>query len=208
MLVVPGGFSYGDDLGAGVLWALDLRHRLGNDVNKFVESGRPVLGICNGFQVLVKSGLLPGPEMNSNGQRSVSLVANHSGHFECRWVYLQANPHSPSLFTDGLTEPIYCPVAHGEGRLAVADKQVLNTLQANNLNALTYVNADGSPATYPFNPNGSAGNIAGLCNPTGNVLGLMPHPEDHVFPWQHPRRHRDEAGLDGLGLFKNGVKRA
>jgi len=208
MLVIPGGFSYGDDLGAGVLWALDLRHRLGNDVNKFVESGRPVLGICNGFQVLVKSGLLPGPEINTNGQRPVSLVANHSAHFECRWVYLQPNPDSPSLFTEGLVEPIYCPVAHGEGRVAVADDDILATLQTNNLNALTYVNADGSSADYPFNPNGSAGNIAGLCNPAGNVLGLMPHPEDHVFPWQHPRRHRGEAGLDGLRLFKNGVKRA
>jgi phosphoribosylformylglycinamidine synthase len=208
MLVIPGGFSYGDDLGAGVLWALDLRHHLGKDVNQFVASGRPVLGICNGFQALVKSGLLPGIEANANGQRSVTLVANHSTHFECRWVYLQPNPNSPSLFTQGLTEPIYCPVAHGEGRLAIADNDVLTTLQSNNLNALTYVNADGSLADYPFNPNGSAGNIAGLCNPAGNVLGLMPHPENHIFPWQHPRRHRGEAGLDGLRLFKNGVKRA
>jgi phosphoribosylformylglycinamidine synthase len=208
MLVIPGGFSYGDDLGAGVLWALDLRHRLGNDVNKFVESGRPVLGICNGFQVLVKAGLLPGLEMNSNSRRPVSLVANHSTHFECRWVYLQPNLNSPSLFMAGLTEPVYCPVAHGEGRLVVANGDVLSTLQANRLDALTYVNADGSPAAYPFNPNGSAGNIAGLCNPAGNVLGLMPHPEDHVFPWQHPRVHRGEAGWDGLRLFKNGVKHA
>jgi phosphoribosylformylglycinamidine synthase len=208
MFVVPGGFSYGDDLGAGVLWALDLRHRLGDDVNKFVESGRPVLGICNGFQVLVKSGLLPGAAMTDSSQRPVSLVTNHSTHFECRWVYLQPNPDSSSLFTQGMTEPIYCPVAHGEGRLAVADDPVLTTLQTNNLDALTYVNADGSAADYPFNPNGSAGNIAGLCNPAGNVLGLMPHPEDHVFPWQHPRWHRNEVGLDGLRLFKNGVKNA
>ncbi|MBN1219872.1 MAG: phosphoribosylformylglycinamidine synthase subunit PurL [Anaerolineae bacterium] len=213
MLVVPGGFSYGDDLGAGVLWALDLRHRLGDDVTRFVASGRPVLGICNGFQVLVKSGLLPGlplPEGENQGEscRAVTLTFNHSGHFECRWVYLQPNPHSPNIFTDGLTEPIYCPVAHGEGRLAVTNNEVLVTLQTNHLNALTYVNADGSLANYPLNPNGSAAGIAGLCNPAGNVLGLMPHPEDHIFPWQRPRWQRGEMGMDGLRLFKNGVKRA
>ena len=123
-------------------------------------------------------------------------------------MYLQPNSHSPSLFTEGLTEPIYCPVAHGEGRLAITNDDVLTTLQANHLDTLTYINADGSPAIYPFNPNGSVGNIAGLCNPAGNVLGLMPHPEDHVFPWQHPRVHRGEVGWDGLRLFKNGVKRA
>jgi len=166
------------------------------------------LGICNGFQVLVKSGLLPGMATKTNGQRPVTLVANHSAHFECRWVYLQPNPNSPSLFTEGLIEPIYCPVAHGEGRLAVTNNEVLTTLQINNLNALTYVNANGSTADYPFNPNGSVGNIAGLCNPAGNIMGLMPHPEDHVFPWQHPHWHRGESGLDGLRLFKNGVKRA
>jgi phosphoribosylformylglycinamidine synthase I len=208
MLVVPGGFSYGDDLGAGTLWALDLRHRLGNDVTRFVESGRPVLGICNGFQVLVKSGLLPGIEVSPNGARAVTLAPNHSARFECRWVYLQPNPDSPCLFTEGLTDPIYCPVAHAEGRLAIANDEVLTSLQTNNLHALAYVNADGSLADYPFNPNGSVAGIAGLCNPTGNVLGLMPHPEDHLFPWQHPRWHRGETGLDGLRLFKNGTKRA
>ncbi len=225
MLVIPGGFSYGDDLGAGQLWAMDLRHRLGNDVTRFVASGRPVLGICNGFQVLVKAGLLSGlaltPTLSQKerenpmpsfplgeGHRAVTLTFNQSAHFECRWVYLQPNPASPCLFTAGLTEPIYCPVAHGEGRLAAANESILTALQANNLHALTYVNPDGSAADYPFNPNGSAAGIAGLCNPAGNVLGLMPHPEDHVFPWQHPRRHRGEVGLDGLRLFKNGVKRA
>ncbi|MBN1993251.1 MAG: phosphoribosylformylglycinamidine synthase subunit PurL [Anaerolineae bacterium] len=208
MLVIPGGFSYGDDLGAGVLWALDLRRRLGDQVSRFVDSGRPVLGICNGFQVLVKAGLLPGIETVSNHERTVTLAPNHSARFECCWVYLQPNPHSPCLFTQGLTEPIYCPVAHGEGRLAVAGDEVLQTLRANNLNALTYVNADGSPADYPLNPNGSTAGIAGLCNPAGNVLGLMPHPEDHVFPWQHPRWRRGESGWNGLRLFQNGIKRA
>lgn len=205
MLVLPGGFSYGDDLGAGTRWALDLRYRLGDDLSRFVESGRPVLGICNGFQVLVKSGLLPGLDAP---ERGVTLTHNQSGRFECRWVYLQPNPHSPSLFTAGLSEPVYCPVAHGEGRVAVAGPEVLTAIQTGNLHALIYINPDGSAAAYPANPNGSVAGIAGLCNPAGNVLGLMPHPEDHIFPWQHPQRHRGQSGHSGLGLFKNGVRRA
>jgi phosphoribosylformylglycinamidine synthase len=208
MLVVPGGFSYGDDLGAGALWAFDLRHRLGEDIRRFVESGRPTLGICNGFQVLVKAGLLPGLNAGPSQERTVTLAPNNSARFECRWVYLLPNPNSPSLFSEGLTELIYCPVAHGEGRLAVATDETLASIQTNNLHTLTYVQANGSPAAYPANPNGSVAGIAGLCNPAGNVLGLMPHPEDHIFPWQHPHRHRGQVGLTGLRLFENGVRRA
>ncbi|MBK7893664.1 MAG: phosphoribosylformylglycinamidine synthase subunit PurL [Anaerolineaceae bacterium] len=217
MLVIPGGFSYGDDLGAGVLWALDLRQRFGEELREFAGNGRPVLGICNGFQTLVKSGLLPG---NLQSPRQVTLTYNQSNQFECRWVTLQPNPHSPSLFTQGLTEPIYCPVAHGEGRLMVADEAALAALQAENLIPLRYsvignplsVNGElvtdyRSPITdYPNNPNGSVLDIAALCNPAGNVLGLMPHPENHIFPWQHPRASRGERGMLGLRLFENGVK--
>lgn len=207
MLVAPGGFSYGDDLGAGTLWALDLRHGLGDDVARFVASGRPVLGICNGFQALVKTGLLPGAEwIPAGGERVVTLAPNASGRFECRWVYLQPNPHSPCLFTTDLDEVIYCPVAHGEGRLVARDDAVLAALHADGLIALTYVDAGGAPGGYPANPNGSALGIAGLCNPAGNVLGLMPHPEDHIFAWQHPRWHRSEAGMSGLRLFQNGIR--
>ncbi|HBY96178.1 MAG TPA: phosphoribosylformylglycinamidine synthase I [Chloroflexi bacterium] len=206
MLVVPGGFSYGDDLGAGTLWALDLRHRLGDDVAAFVASGRPVLGVCNGFQALVKTGLLPGADWGPGGDRVVTLAPNASAHFECRWVYLQPNRQSPCLFTAGLDELIYCPVAHGEGRLVAHDDAILAALQADGLIALTYVDATGVPAGYPANPNGSALGIAGLCNPAGNVLGLMPHPEDHIFAWHHPRWHRGESGMTGLRLFQNGIK--
>ena len=134
MLVVPGGFSYGDDLGAGVLWSLDLKYKFGEALQAFVKDGRPVLGICNGFQVLVKAGLLPGwgdevmqGGLGANG-RPVTLTFNRSEQFECRWVYLQPNENSPSLFTQGLTEPIYCPVAHGEGRLAVENEDVANAV--------------------------------------------------------------------------------
>ncbi|GIK58427.1 MAG: hypothetical protein BroJett015_40900 [Chloroflexota bacterium] len=229
MLVIPGGFSYGDDLGAGVLWALDLRYELGEALEKFVADGRPVLGICNGFQTLVKAGLLPGVLMQraqsdtrGKEEREVTLTFNRSGKFECRWVYLQPNPASPSLFTQGLEEPIYCPVAHGEGRLAAQDEATAMMLQAQNLVPLTYTvirnsySVNDEPITnyglrvtnYPANPNGSILDIAALCNPAGNVLGLMPHPENHIFPWQHPRAHRGEGGMLGLRLFENGIKRA
>jgi phosphoribosylformylglycinamidine synthase len=212
MLVVPGGFSYGDDLGAGTLWALDLRYRLGEHMNRFITAGRPVLGICNGFQALVKAGLLPGAEAFIQEDqepapiRAVTLAPNVSAQFECRWVYLQPNPASKCLFTAGLNDMIYCPVAHGEGRVSARDERALSTLQTNGLIALTYVNADGSPAQYPGNPNGSVLDIAGLTNSAGNLLGLMPHPENHIFPWQHPRWQRGERGLVGLRLFENGVK--
>ncbi len=205
MLVIPGGFSYGDDLGAGVLWAFDLRERL-TGLDQFVADGRPVLGICNGFQTLVKAELLPGRAWND--PRRVTLTYNAQRHFECRWVYLEPNPASPCVFTQGLTERIHCPVAHGEGRIAASDETTLADLHRNHLIPLTYCAADGQPAGYPFNPNGSAHNIAALCNPAGNVFGLMPHPENHIYPWQHPRRHRGESGMMGLALFQNGVRHA
>lgn len=204
LLVVPGGFSYGDDLGAGTLWALDLRQRFGVDVERFVAEGRPVLGICNGFQALVKAGLLPG-EMED---RRVTLTYNEAAHFECRWVTLLPNPNSTSLFTQGLTEPILCPVAHGEGRFVTADQATSAALWTDGLVGLTYSDEDGAAVGYPGNPNGSVWGIAGLSNAAGNVFGLMPHPEDHVFAWQHPRWSRGERGLDGLRLFQNGIKYA
>ncbi len=240
-LVLPGGFSYGDDLGAGTLWALALRERLGEDLGRFVADGRPVLGICNGFQALVKAGLLPGentehrrdaeaaeragayPETDPPsalsaslrcdlgplaGTRQATLTRNRSAHFECRWVHLQAEPVSPCLFTRGLRERLYVPVAHGEGNFVPRDPALVATLGARGQVALTYVDAEGRPAGYPANPNGSAGNVAGVCNPAGNVLGLMPHPEDHVLPHQHPCWTRGESGGMGLALFENGVRAA
>nr|WP_290666213.1 phosphoribosylformylglycinamidine synthase subunit PurL [Ardenticatena sp.] len=207
MLVVPGGFSYGDDLGAGALWALDLQEQLGEPLRRFVAEGRPVLGICNGFQALIKAGLLPGLDWPpAQGERVVTLAPNASATFECRWVWLEPNPNTPSLFIQGLDAPIHCPVAHGEGRFVARDADILAALQRDNLVALTYTTPDGSDVRYPYNPNGSDAHIAGICNPAGNVLGLMPHPEDHIFPWQHPRHHRGEQGLDGLRLFINGIR--
>ncbi len=198
MLIVPGGFSYGDDLGAGVLWALDLRARFQDQLEAFVKSGQPVLGICNGFQTLVKAGILPGDNLET---RSSTLTFNQSGHFECRWVTLEINKNSSSVFLQGLDDVIDCPVAHGEGRFLVSDNATLEHLKTNNLIALTY-----AENAYPANPNGSISSIAGISNAAGNVLGLMPHPENHIFDWQHPRVHRGERGASGLVLFQNGLK--
>ncbi|MBM4457342.1 MAG: phosphoribosylformylglycinamidine synthase I [Chloroflexi bacterium] len=225
MLVLPGGFSYGDDLGAGKLWAVALRYRLGDDLAAFIASGRPVLGICNGFQALVKAGLLPGVRRQGSGVRgqaadgfltpdpcslapAFTLTRNDSARFECRWVYLEPNPASPCIFTRGLPELIYCPVAHGEGKFAARDAKALADLEAAGLAALRYTGPAGAPAAYPWNPNGSQNDIAGVCNPQGNVLGLMPHPEDHLIPAHHPRYHRGERGMLGLPLFRNGVQYA
>ncbi len=205
MLVLPGGFSYGDDLGAGKLWAVVLRYRLADELAAFIEAGRPVLGICNGFQALVKSGWLPG--LPSSVQ-TVTLARNDSARFECRWVYLQPQANSPCLFTRGLEELITCPVAHGEGKFVARDAETLAALEAQGLVALRYVGPNGEPAGYPWNPNGSQNHIAGICNPQGTVLGLMPHPEDHIVPIQHPRFHRGERGKLGLALFQNGVRYA
>jgi phosphoribosylformylglycinamidine synthase I len=204
LLVLPGGFSYGDDLGAGKLWAVALRHRLGEQLHLFVASGRPVIGICNGFQALVKSGLLPA--LNGATSQRATLTRNESARFECRWVELEPNPRSTSLWLNGVSDPIFCPVAHGEGRF-VTDDTTLETIEQQHLVGLRYVvPADGD--AYPANPNGSLHNIAGITNPTGNILGLMPHPENHVVPEQHPNRHRRITRGSALTLFKNGVKHA
>jgi len=205
MLVLPGGFSYGDDLGAGRLWANDLLHRFRAQLDSFIALGKPVLGICNGFQALVKAGYLPGPAP----RQRVTLTFNAHEHFECRWVRLRPSPDTACLFTAGLEEDIFCPVAHGEGRLAVDSKDDVRWLAENGLIALTYIGDDGSqPAGYPANPNGSVGDIAGLCNAAGNVMGLMPHPEDHIHPQQHPRWTAGSGGMMGIGLFINGVRAA
>ncbi len=205
MLILPGGFSYGDALGAGRLLASDLRWLFQEELGRFIEAGRAVLGICNGFQALVKSGWLPGPPAAGS---QATLTRNASNRFECRWVWLQPTPGSPCVFTQGLTGRIHCPVAHGEGRFVPRDDAVLEDLRARRQIALTYVGANGEPADYPLNPNGSVAGIAGICNERGNVLGLMPHPEDHIVPWQRPDWTRAKGGGLGLALFEQGVRHA
>ncbi len=214
LLLLPGGFSYGDALGAGVRWALDLQVFFHDQIHAFVDSGKPVLGICNGFQVLVKAGILPdatrgagnatlddGLPLGEIGRRTATLTENARGHFECRWVHLQVNAAAQAGYLGEIDELIFCPVAHGEGNFQVKDKATLAALEEGNLVAFRYVDRTGAPAggVYPLNPNGSVADIAGICNNRGNVVGLMPHPEDHVVPIQNPL---GQAGQSGLALFK------
>ena len=201
LLVIPGGFSYADALGAGKLLALDLASYFADEISTFVNSGKPVIGICNGFQALVKAGILPG---NHDG---ATLTFNAQGHFECRWVTLK--PVSQKcIWTAGLEKPIECPVAHGEGNYQVDPHFPLSNFHACDQIALVYTYPNGAPANgeYPANPNGSLLDTAGICNPQGNVLGLMPHPENHVHPYQHPQWARGIRRHSGLALFQNGVK--
>ena len=214
LLVVPGGFSYADALGAGKLLALDLASYFAEEISAFVDSGKPVIGICNGFQALVKSGILPRESPSparrgARGEGEVTLTFNAQGRFECRWVTLK--PVSQTcIWTKSLNELIECPIAHGEGNFQVSENFPLSTFISNDQIALTYSCNDGAPANgeYPFNPNGSIHDIAGICNPQGNVLGLMPHPENHIYPHQHPQWTRGIRGHSGLKLFENGVKYA
>ena len=196
MLLLAGGFSYGDALGAGKRLALDLQLDLFDDLAVFIETGKPVLGICNGFQALVKANLL--------SSSPITLTHNLNTKFECRWVTLKPNPKSHCIFTRNLSEPIYCPVAHGEGRF-LSQKDIPEAYTTLHYAKVNNQSADG---TYPLNPNGSLDDIAGVCNEKGNVMGLMPHPEDHIFSWQHPRWTRGEKGFMGLPLFEAGVRYA
>jgi phosphoribosylformylglycinamidine synthase I len=201
IFVIPGGFSYGDDLGAGKVMANELEQRLHDQVVEFVERGGVVLGICNGFQVLVRAGLLPIP---FGGQR-VSLLPNVSGRFECRWVHLRVAEGNPCIFTRGLGS-LDLAVAHGEGRLYVPSEAASELVPV-----LHYASPDGAEPVYPADPNGSFQHIAGICDVSGRILGLMPHPERFVRASQHPRWScsvdRDGAG-DGLVFFANAVRHA
>jgi phosphoribosylformylglycinamidine synthase len=200
LVVVAGGFSFADSLGAGRMMALDLTTRTGDALRRVVDRGAPVIGICNGFQVLTRAGLLPG-----------ALGHNDHGRFDCRWVELEPCPASTSVWTRTLTDRIHCPIAHGEGRYVHPDPAAL---AAAGQVALRYAGT---------NPNGSVDAIAGVSDTSGLVLGLMPHPENHVVARQHPQAHRCRDGARsrqhterhterrtdphlGLHLFRNGVE--
>ena len=205
ILALPGGFSYGDDLGAGKLLANELVCRFKDSLRNFVSAQKLVIGICNGFQVLVKAGILPGGEVG--GAQEATLTFNDSGRFEDRWVYLRQE-FNVCVWTQGMEETIELPVAHGEGKFVTKDQTVLEHLLGYGQIAFHYCDSEGMEAGYPSNPNGSVGAIAGICDPTGRIFGLMPHPERHVSAQQHPRWTREGRTGDGEGLrvFKNGVQ--
>jgi phosphoribosylformylglycinamidine synthase len=205
ILALPGGFSYGDDIASGRIFANELRFKLSDSLREFIRDGKLIIGICNGFQILVKSGLLPG---GRELKQTASLIINDSGKFEDRWVYLLGLAKTKCIWTRNLPETIYLPVAHGEGKFVVLDKTILNRLKKNKQIVFQYCDSQGKLTGYPDNPNGSTENIAGICDETGRVFGLMPHPERHVLAAQHPRNWnlKSKKYGDGLQIFKNGVK--
>ena len=201
IMVIPGGFTYGDDIAAGKVLANELKLKLGEDMLSFIEDGKLILGICNGFQVLVKVGILPEPSLDDSPL--LTLSTNDSGKFECRWVHLSVNKESPCIFTRGI-DRLYLPVAHGEGKV-VAEPEVLTESNI----ALFYTDEHGNnKAGYPYNPNGSIKNIAGICDASGRIFALMPHPERHIRGTQHPQWTRQGARKygDGFQIFLNAVK--
>jgi phosphoribosylformylglycinamidine synthase len=204
IICIPGGFSYGDDLGAGKIFSLEIILWLKDKLKKFVEGGGLILGVCNGFQVLVKAGILP----NLDFSQTVSLVENDSRRFEDRWVQLKVNLDNESLankiWLKGLPESIYLPVAHAEGKF-FCDLEILDKIKKNNQVALSYSSNLAKDVGYPDNPNGSLDNIAGIVDETGRVFGLMPHPERYIFAHQHPDWQRRDLTAYGLSFFHNSV---
>ncbi|MGQ9678301.1 MAG: phosphoribosylformylglycinamidine synthase I [bacterium] len=205
IFVLPGGFSYGDYIASGRVLANEIKHHLSGEIVRFLESGKLILGICNGFQVLVKCGLLPAFEKPFEAQ-SVTLDTNDSARFEDRWVYLKRET-SPCVFTSNTPEIIHLPVAHAEGKFIPSSNTVLEKLQANKQIVFRYVNVQGEKAKYPENPNGSIEGIAGICDPSGRIFGLMPHPERYIKIEHHPRWRRESLTKpDGIAIFENAVK--
>jgi phosphoribosylformylglycinamidine synthase I len=203
ILTIPGGFTYGDDVAAGKILANQLAHFLGDAIRKFRDAGKLILGICNGFQAILKAGLLVPPDDEGP---VATLSYNAHGRFEDRWIHLQAQPGNCPFLTG--IERLHLPVAHGEGRFVCRESWLLEGLSQAGQVVLRYVDEDGKPGDFPVNPNGSHGHVAGICDATGRVFGLMPHPENHVLPTQHPRWTR--RGLasegDGLAVFRNAVR--
>ncbi|MBN2477677.1 phosphoribosylformylglycinamidine synthase I [Candidatus Micrarchaeota archaeon] len=200
-VVFPGGFSFADHLGSAKVLSNKIFYKLNDSVQRFIKEGKLILGICNGFQVLVKMGILPYPTF----EQKVTLTLNESGKFEDRWVHLKANKNSPCVFTKGI-DFIDLPVRHGEGKFVCKDEEIVLNLINNNLIALQYVDENAQLAGYPYNPNGSIHNIAGICDATGRIMGLMPHPECYLHKTNHPLWTRfGEIKPFGVKLFENAV---
>ena len=215
ILCIPGGFSYGDDVAAGRILGNQIQHHLADRMARFKSDGKLILGICNGFQVLIKSGVLV--EADAENGPPATLTYNDSGKFEDRWVRLAVRG-SRSVFLRGI-DRMYLPVAHAEGKFVTGSEEILGQLEADGQLVLRYLSLRGDKQRgdkprgsqglpYPDNPNGSVADVAGICDATGRVLGLMPHPERHIDPTHHPRWTRGEAGPvgDGLQVFQNAVE--
>src|SRR3954451_11968714 len=216
LLALPGGFSYGDDIAAGRILANQIAHHLAEPLREFIAGGKPIIGICNGLQVLVKTHLLPGAADPKDARQSCTLANNDCGRFVDRWVHLAVHP-GKCVWTRELAEDrdapatIELPVAHGEGKFVPAAESCRRSLWEDGQVVLTYAKPDGSPAAgqFPDNPNGSVDDIAGICDATGLVFGLMPHPERYVDPTQHPAwtRHKPlPSEGQGLAFFRGALR--
>jgi phosphoribosylformylglycinamidine synthase subunit PurQ / glutaminase len=206
IMAFVGGFSWGDDHGAGVIQAVRMKTKYNDKLLEFIKAGKLILGICNGFQTIVNLGLLPGFD-NDYTNRCTALTWNDCGRFRNDWVHLKVNTDSPCVFVRGLTH-IELPVRHGEGKF-LADEEILGQLSDKSMSVLQYAFPDGNPADgkFPFNPNGSLNDIAGICDPTGKIFGLMPHPEAFIHPTNHPdyTRYRQRAKRTGKNLEQCGM---
>lgn len=214
ILAIPGGFTYGDDVASGKILANEIKYKLKENVIDFIRNGKLIIGICNGFQVLVKAGFLPNTTGNFD-KTEVTLSINDSGKFEDRWVYLRKTKDerrkTKCVWTKGIEDIIYMPVAHAEGKFVPQNNGILETMKKKGQIVFTYCDEKGKNALYPWNPNGSVENVAGICDITGRVFGLMPHPERHIRYTQHPRWTRIKkikTSGNGLEIFRNGVKTA
>lgn len=211
ILAFPGGFSAGDYVRAGAIFAARIRSALGSDVRRFVESEKPVLGVCNGFQILVELGLLPAVGDPMTPVPTAALYTNDSARFECRPTLLRNDNRGKCMFTSSMErkQMVMFPSAHAEGKLMSMDPKFVENLEDNDQIVFRYVGEDGGKPSYPWNPNGSPSDIAGICNPAGNVMGLMPHPERVLTRFTHPdwtRGYDTEEG-DGLIVFKSVMDR-
>lgn len=210
ILAFPGGFSAGDYVRAGAIFAARIRSAIGPQVKRFVESERPVLGVCNGFQILVELGLLPAFEDTMSSEPTSALYRNDSSRFECRPTLLRNDNRGKCVFTSEIPKGkvLMIPSAHAEGKLLSMDPKFVDRLEENDQVVFRYVGPDGGDPVYPWNPNGSPSDIAGICNPAGNVLGMMPHPERVLTRFTHPdwtRGYASEEG-DGLAVFRSVMK--
>lgn len=204
ILIFPGGFSYGDDIAAGKVWATEIKHFFIDKLKQFIKEGKLILGICNGFQVLVKLGLLPA--LNGKIDQSVSLICNDSARYEDRWVYLK-KCSTKTVFVNDLEGLLLIPVAHTEGKFITKDDEILKKLFKKDQVIFQYVDKNGKITGHPANPNGSVRNIAGICDETGRVLGMMPHPERAVLQTQYPdwRRNKIKSSMMGSTIIENAV---
>ena len=211
ILALIGGFCDGDDLGAGTVQAARFRHTFSDDLQEFIADDKLIIAICNGFQTAVKMGILPGLD-NDYRAKKVTLTTNDSGVFEDRWVYLKVNQKSPCVWTKGI-DNLFLPVRHGEGKFFTQDEPLIEKLSEQNLVVCKYTGPDlKATMEYPANPNGSLESIAGICDPSGRIFGLMPHPEAYHSPYNHPfwTRLKTEGRLpkegEGVQIFRNAVK--